>query len=855
MKKGINWIWRLVAVAVLLCALVPVAFSTSVEATSYPVTYLNPLPLYLNAATYTNLVYNAGISGTALAPAGQSINQVVIQISYTNGSDTYYWNGTESAFLLIQTTITSPAGLSGWSTRQYNFGTTSDLPQAGNLINNRTYYITAQALDNPNGDKDPTGSTRWFIYDNIKPVVGNLTSLGNANVSLLNNESRLPVASTIADNSIRGTCGDFAPGKVANVQVTIQNTSSGDYWDGMAWANISDVGPLALLTASFSGTTWTLSGLSSVAWTDYTNYLLEVRAIDQAGNPSDWRHQNFLYAKSFPTSANPGIIVDTLPANFSISSPCWNEMITGTTNASVNKSVNVTAVSIRDTTRGGVWDGSTFNTANDPTPIWHLATAINGYFNTSRQVDWYFDASGIWTPGDTYAISVLAIQNATCDGSSNWAGLVGWNLSKAQTLVSGVYTITCDDARPVVPTILIPGILSTSPLPGPVVVNSLTSISGTCTDTLDEITTDQPKEVVVFIIDNTTKALWSGFAWVQDETIGWPVAAGTSNWVIDTSTVPWEHMHHYIIEALCLDKAGNIGVFEGEAQFIFVQDLTSAAPITTTETINTTIDNISSYVTSLTAITGTANATYGVITGVRVQLRDTTNDSYWSGSDWIANATPLVALPADGYWTTAAENWTINTTTTPALPTFTTGHKYSVQAQAYYGATNGTVATASFTFGPAPTATPTPTPTATATPTPTPTPTAAPITTSAVTPSSGSIDGGTNITITGTGFASGATVTIDGIAATDVHVVSATTITAITPKGTAGAKDVVVTNHGSSKTLAGAFTYKSSWAWYYWLLIGIGAVIVILAIVLLVVLPKRRDQGDVPPDSLVDDQF
>ena len=77
-----------------------------------------------------------------------------------------------------------------------------------------------------------------------------------------------------------------------------------------------------------------------------------------------------------------------------------------------------------------------------------------------------------------------------------------------------------------------------------------------------------------------------------------------------------------------------------------------------------------------------------------------------------------------------------------------------------------------------------------------------------VSPSSGSTAGGTSITITGTGFAAGATVSVGGNACTSVVVVSATSITCTTPAGSAGAKDVVVTNSDTgAATSTGGFTY------------------------------------------------
>ena len=64
------------------------------------------------------------------------------------------------------------------------------------------------------------------------------------------------------------------------------------------------------------------------------------------------------------------------------------------------------------------------------------------------------------------------------------------------------------------------------------------------------------------------------------------------------------------------------------------------------------------------------------------------------------------------------------------------------------------------------------------------------------------------MTLTGTGFVTGAAVTLGGAAATSTSVVNDTTITATTAAHAAGAVDVVVTNPDTQQgTLAGGFTY------------------------------------------------
>lgn len=83
------------------------------------------------------------------------------------------------------------------------------------------------------------------------------------------------------------------------------------------------------------------------------------------------------------------------------------------------------------------------------------------------------------------------------------------------------------------------------------------------------------------------------------------------------------------------------------------------------------------------------------------------------------------------------------------------------------------------------------------------------LTVAAVSPTSGLTTGGTSITITGSGFAAGAIVSVGGTPATNVVVVNATTITAVTPAHALGTVDVVVTVGGNSASKSAAFTYTN----------------------------------------------
>ena len=76
-----------------------------------------------------------------------------------------------------------------------------------------------------------------------------------------------------------------------------------------------------------------------------------------------------------------------------------------------------------------------------------------------------------------------------------------------------------------------------------------------------------------------------------------------------------------------------------------------------------------------------------------------------------------------------------------------------------------------------------------------------------ISPSSGTTLGGTSVTISGANFATGASVSIGGAAATDVTLVSSSTLTAKTPQHAAAEADVVVTVAGRNGALARAFTF------------------------------------------------
>jgi len=83
-------------------------------------------------------------------------------------------------------------------------------------------------------------------------------------------------------------------------------------------------------------------------------------------------------------------------------------------------------------------------------------------------------------------------------------------------------------------------------------------------------------------------------------------------------------------------------------------------------------------------------------------------------------------------------------------------------------------------------------------------------TVSSVTPSIGPLAGAQAVTITGTNFVGVTSVTFGGAAATSVVVVGPTSITCVTPAGSAGAASVAVTATGGSGANGSAYTYQAA---------------------------------------------
>ncbi|BDM74734.1 hypothetical protein HEK616_82210 (plasmid) [Streptomyces nigrescens] len=79
-----------------------------------------------------------------------------------------------------------------------------------------------------------------------------------------------------------------------------------------------------------------------------------------------------------------------------------------------------------------------------------------------------------------------------------------------------------------------------------------------------------------------------------------------------------------------------------------------------------------------------------------------------------------------------------------------------------------------------------------------------------VSPSTGPIGGGTTLVVSGTGLSRATAVTVDGVPAVSFRAFSDTLLLVVTPPGTPGPADLVITTPGGSVTVRGGYGYQAS---------------------------------------------
>jgi hypothetical protein len=432
---------------------------------------------------------------------------------------------------------------------------------------------------------------------------------------------------------------DAAGASISGVEVSIQQ-GSGGCWTGTGntyRASCPNYVPVTTGTTSWS-LTFPVSDLTSG-----DSYAVTAQATDSDSNVGTSSVVTFAYNTTVPT------VVVTFPVNGShYDATTWTGTITGTASSNSGGSTTITTamVAIEDTKTTMWWNGTSFSATTQT------------FVPVSGTTTWLlsFVASNL-TSGDSYSVVAQATDSAGNVGTSATVAFTYCNRTiKVPPRVTITYPVdhtTCG-------------------------INWTGTITGTAWSNAGPGTTITATTLA--IEDTSTVEWWNGTSFNDNNPSFLPVS-GNTTWLLGFPAGNLTSGNSYLLIARATDSAGNVGTSP------FVSFTYFMAPPTVTITYPA---NHATYGTAWTGtITGTATSNAGAgttITATKVAIEDTSTNEWWNGTSFAALSQDFV--PASGTTT-----WML------ALGSLTSGHSYSVVAQATDSVGNiGTSSTVSFTY-------------------------------------------------------------------------------------------------------------------------------------------------------------
>lgn len=342
-------------------------------------------------------------------------------------------------------------------------------------------------------------------------------------------------------------------------------------------------------------------------------YNITAKATDNADNDSTLDTIGFAYNAIAPTVAITAPSAGYYKADF--------DMITGNSTAGADGKVELL---LKDNTANKYWDGDSWEDASS----WLDATNPNGWATWSYNVTGLSDdaeENGEFSDGSSYTVTAKAT-----DALGNY--------STAQA------TFTYDVSAPAV---TIDDIAD--------YVASLAEITGTASDAGSGVVS-----VNLTIVRDADSTCWNGSAWITET---WLAATFTEGaWSYNSTGVGFENGKSYTVTAKATDDLGTVTDGADQPSDSFTLD---SLP-------EVTIIDIANSVSELESITGTATDTApGSVTLVQLQIKNTIDSTYWTGSAWGAE-TWLDAATANEW-----ANWSFSTSSV----SFADGSSYTVSAK------------------------------------------------------------------------------------------------------------------------------------------------------------------------------
>ena len=494
-----------------------VAGNVQATAVAATFTYDTTPPTATIAFPANNIAYNAAGwgTGTILGTASDTVSGVKqVQVSIENTTTSKYWNG--STFGNGTADFLAASGTTSWT---YTLA-------AGNLTSGDSYTVTVQITDNAGNTSSPAAA---FNYDATPPTsaIAFPAASGNYNAAGWSGGLSGTAAATGAGNS------------VSNVQVSIENNTTGRYWNG---SNAFSGTTSYLITASGT-TSWNYT-LAASYLTSGDSYTVDSTASDIAGNV-----QTTATAATFTYDTTPPAATIAVPANnAAYNAAGWTGAISGTA-ADAETGVANVRVSIENTTTQKYWNGSSFG------------NSTADYLTASGTTTWtYTLAASNLTNGDSYAVAVQATDNAG-------------NVETGLTAAFNYYTTP--------PT-------SAIAFPTAAYYNAAGWGSGTISGTAAATGAgNSVSKVQVSIENNTTGQYWNGSNAFSGTTPYLITAGGTTSWNYTLAASYLTSGDSYTVDSTATDSAGNAQSGATAATFTF----DNIAPVLTLGAITTPTNN------------------------------------------------------------------------------------------------------------------------------------------------------------------------------------------------------------------------------------------------------------------------
>lgn len=203
------------------------------------------------------------IDGTASRTSPATVASVEVQIQ--RDSDNKYWDGNSWETGEQWDDASARDGAFDESSENWRY---TDEPDWANGVE---YTVRARAVDNY-GSEDTTPATATFTFDSTEPE----TTMDDIDDSV----DEL--------DEITGSASDPSP-SLASVEVLIKDVDSGDYWDDEDedWTSSETWNEAEADDGTFNeeDEDWTYENVPE--WEDGTEYEVEARAVDKAGNEDE----------------------------------------------------------------------------------------------------------------------------------------------------------------------------------------------------------------------------------------------------------------------------------------------------------------------------------------------------------------------------------------------------------------------------------------------------------------------------------------------------------------------------------------------------------------------------------------